>query len=217
MKPKIRTSEWLAAARRLAGLSQVELAKLAGLKSTIIVSLFETGAQVPSSRTWKALEDALRTRVPLMFVDEDGLIAILEAGMCLLEDENALCRLSYVPCKQGVAFTEARLVQGEPPADPFITVPIAEALGLLKVQKTWFGSSCGESQEGKVGDSRTDCEGAKLREMRRALGLGQRDVARMLSISQPSISHLERGTEKSPALARRYRDLLEQMTAKASD
>jgi len=217
MKPKTRTPQWLAAARSHAGLTQVELARLAGLKSTIIVSLIETGAQIPSHRTWSALEAALRPRVPLMFVDEGALVNDLEAGMRLTGDDTALCWLSYVSCGHGIAFIDAKLAQGKPPAVPYITVSLAEALALLKTQRTWFDDSSGEPQEGREDGYQADCEGARLREMRKALGLDQRDVARMLSASQPSISHLERGAVKNLDFARRYRELLEQLTEQTSN
>ena len=213
MKPQMRTSRWLAMARRNAGLSQVELVKLAGLRSTIILSLFETGSQLPTDRVWDALENALRPLVPLMFVDEDALISVVEAG-ARWDGGDALCRLGYVASRHGVAFTDVRPVDGEQPGDFFITVPLTEALRLLQVQKTWIGESP-DCSEDVVEDQAGSREGEELRRMRKALSLDQRSVARMLSASQPAISLLERGLENPPDLIRRYRELLERLTEEA--
>ena len=209
MKPKMRTQEWLVTARRCAGLTQIELAASAGLKSTIIVSLYETGAQVPSPRTWAALEDALRPCAPLMFVDEDALIADIRA-IIRWEREDAPCRLVYTTTIHGFVFTDVRSAQGDPPKDPHVTLPLIEALRLLEKQSSCLDFS---DQLEEVGPR--DREGAELREMREALGLGQREVADMLSTSQPVISFLERGLRKSSDFRDRYRDLLERLTDEA--
>lgn len=209
MKPKMRTKEWLIAARRCAGLTQVELAVRAGLKSTIIVSLYETGAQVPSLRTWVALEEALLPFAPLMFVDEDALIADVRA-IIRWERESALCRLVYVTTMHGFVFTDVRPAQGDSPKDPYITLPLIDALKLLEEQ-----SLCLDFSDLFEEESPEDRDGAELKKMREALGLGQKEVADMLSTTQPAISYLERGLRKSSDFRDRYRNLLEQLTAEA--
>lgn len=208
MKPKMRTPEWLSMTRNCAGLSQVELAKLAGLKSTIIVSLYETGSQTASLQAWEALEDVLRPLAPLMFVDEDAIIASAEAG-ALWEKEGALCRLPYAPGRHGIAFTGIKPVEADPPDSPCITVPISEALDLLKAQRAAFANEPAKP----VLDEEAAREGAKLRKMREALGLNQRDMARRLSSTQPAISLMERGVDKNDGRVKRYRELLERLTA----
>ena len=214
MKPQMRTGKWLAMARSCAGLTQTELARLAGIKSTIGVSLYETGVQSPSSHTWDALEEVLRRYVPLMFVDEEALVSIAAAGASW-EGEGALCRLAYAPSKHGIAFTGIEAI-GEKPSSldgPFITVPISEALTLLTEQRAWLKAVVSDGAGAVDGGESAECEGAELRKMREALGISQREVSRRLSIPQPSISLLERGLSDSPDALWRYREFLEQLMA----
>lgn len=208
MKPKMRTGEWLAEARRQAGLSQPELAELAGLKSTMLISNFETGVRVPPSQTWERLEEALRPLAPLMFVFEEDLLNDARAGM-RWEQEGASCRLTYVLGKYGFVFTRVASVREDLPEDSFIVVSFADAVKLLEEQMAGFKSVAApkEAEEG---------EGAQLAKMRRELGLSQRAVAAMLSSKQPSISLLERGVAEDPGLAKCYRALLEKIKQEES-
>ena len=218
MKPQMRTGRWLAMARSCAGLTQTELARLAGLKSTIGVSLYETGTNIPSLRTWEALEEVLRCYVPLMFIDEEALISAAAAGIAW-EGEDALCRLSYVPSKHGIAFIGVEAI-GEKPSSldgPFITVPISEALTLLTEQKAWLKAAVSDCEGAVDEDGDAKCEGAELGKMREALGISQREVSRRLSIPQPLLSLLERGLSESPDALRRYRELLEQLAAASQE
>lgn len=49
-------------ARLRAGITQRELANLAGVASTAMISRYETGARAPSIDTLKALSDVLKVR-----------------------------------------------------------------------------------------------------------------------------------------------------------
>lgn len=216
MKPQMRTGKWLAMARGCAGLTQTELARLAGLKSTIVVSLYETGAHAPSLQTWDALEEVLRRYVPLMFVDEEALVSTAAAGVGW-EGEDALCRLSYAPTRHGIAFTGIEAIGEEASSldGSFITVPLSQALMLLSEQKAWCKTVVLGNEAAVDGEEGKKSEGAELKEMREALGISQREISRRLSVSQPSISLLERGLSESPDSLRRYRELLEQLTTES--
>ena len=203
----MRTGEWLAEARRQADLSQVKLAKLIGLNSAMLISAFETGARVPDPQAWEKLESALRPLAPLMFIDEEKLLDYAKAGL-QWEGEGALCRLAYFLGKHGFVFVGVSSVREDPPAGPYITVLFEEAVRLLGEQIAGFDPPVAprNTEEG---------EGAQLRRMREALGLGQRDVAAMLSTHQATISHIERGEKRPGELMGRYRELMERMTAES--
>ena len=207
MKPKMRTGEWLTEARRQADLPQAKLAKLVGLNSAMLISAFETGARVPDPQAWEKLESVLRPLAPLMFIDEEKLLDHAKAGL-RWEGEGALCRLAYFLGKRGFVFVGVSSVREDPPEGPFITVFFEEAVRLLEEQSAGF-------EPPVVPRNAEEGEGAQLRKMREALGLGQRDVAAMLSTHQATISHIERGHKRQGELVGRYRELMERMTAEA--
>jgi DNA-binding XRE family transcriptional regulator len=68
MKSKEMTPETCRAARALVGISQADLADLAGV-TTLTVRNYEAGKTGPSLKTWRAMKTALEKNV--RFIDGD--------------------------------------------------------------------------------------------------------------------------------------------------
>ena len=212
MKPKMRTKEWLVSARRLADLSQSELLDLVGLTSGMSISFFESGRRNPRPATWGKIEKALYPYAPIMFVDEDDLIADVDAG-ARWEKDDALCRLYYVPGRSGMVFVGVGSSQDKESSEACITVSFSEARRLLEAQKGVLSPRV--LQKVEESPMQEESEGMRLRGLRRALGLSQSKVAELAGLPQPTISEIELDKEKGAHLVERYRKLLEGLTAES--
>lgn len=212
MNPELRTKEWLAQARRLAGISQAELAGLIGSKGVVTVSQYETGACNPSERAWRRIEDALRPLAPMAFVDTDALIAKAQA-IIQWESEESPCVLTYAGGRGGLIITGIDPPKGEAPEGLSMPVRLADALSLLREQKAGLERPLRAAADPDAQES----AGKRLRAQREALGLGQRAVAEMLSVTQPYVSALESGRMDDSEPLARYRQLLEELAAKGAE
>ena len=140
MKPKMRTKEWLATARAVAGLTRQELADLAGLEWAQNVYAYELGKRNPSPETWAKIEKVLYAHAPIMYVDEDRMIAQVH-DVVQEEGERSDFRMVFMPLGKGFVFTNISPVQGKEPSQPHITVSAKDALTLLEAQKALFAAS----------------------------------------------------------------------------
>ena len=137
MKPTMRTKEWLVEARRIAHMDQKVLRELAGFGSPMTISYFETGKRNPTKESWETLEALLRPHAPLLFVDEDELIAKVKAGAGV-DRAGLACRLVYSMGKSGLVFTDVASVDDEEPSEPYIPIARADAVNLLTAQKSLY-------------------------------------------------------------------------------
>lgn len=142
MSKKSRTGEWLREARTRANLTIEKLAELAGVHSST-VQFVETGKRGASPKLWAAFDAVLRPRVPLMYLDEDALIADAR-NYALLEGKGSLCRLfcsKETRGANGLVFVGIASVAGvrsdqvEDPDCPYVTLSWADAIKLLEDQR----------------------------------------------------------------------------------
>lgn len=136
MNYKPHTPEWLAAARKQAGLSMAKLAELAGVHVNT-VQYAERRNYITTPSVWAKLDKALYPIVPVYFVNEDQLIADAQA-YAHLQGEDAPCRLCYVLGRDGIVFTNV-LPCEEDVSGQHVVVSWEAALNLLTAQKALVG------------------------------------------------------------------------------
>lgn len=136
MSYKPHTPEWLAAARKQAGLSMAKLAELAGVHVNT-VQYAERRNYITTPNIWAKLDAALYPIVPVYFVNEDRLIADAQA-YAHLRGEDASCRLCYVLGRDGIVFVDVRPIE-EDVSSQFVVASWEAALNLLTAQKGLLG------------------------------------------------------------------------------
>lgn len=137
MKYEPHTPEWLRAARAQAGLTMAKLANLAGVH-TNTVQYAETKHYATTPEVWAKFDAALYPLVPLFFINENALIANVQAYMHL-RGEEAACRLYYVLAPGGVAFSDVRAIEEEELPGRHVVVTWQAALSLLEAQGELLG------------------------------------------------------------------------------